>query len=127
MSKHLKAEGKGEVNYDYREDTLFFKIKNREYKTSLDFGDIILDIDNEDFITGIQIFGASKLFGLDKISLRNVKEWGFKTKVENNIITVEFRFETVRRNKTIVESRQNIMRESHSEIQNSEALCKATA
>ena len=128
MKKHLDARDKGEMAYDYREDILFFKIKDRYYQESLDLDDdIILDIDKEGYITGIQLFGASKLFNLDKITLKNIKKWEFFTKVKDNIITIKFMFEATKRNKKIVESRQNIVRETDAHIQNSEALCKISA
>ena len=35
-------EGKGEVDYDYTNDILFFKIKDREYDRSLEFENLRL-------------------------------------------------------------------------------------
>ena len=34
-ARHLEAEG--EMDYDYVNDVLFFKIKNREYSFSIEF------------------------------------------------------------------------------------------
>ncbi|MCX6709000.1 MAG: DUF2283 domain-containing protein [Candidatus Woesearchaeota archaeon] len=125
--EHLDARGKGEVDYDYKEDTLFFKIKNREYKKSLDYGNFVLDIDKEGFITGIQLFDASKLFKIDKNALLKVKRWEFNTKVENKIITVQLTFETVKRNKVIVEKGHNLERETTARLQDSETMCTIQA
>lgn len=125
--KHLDAKGNGEVNYDYKNDTLFFKIKDREYKKSLDFEDVVIDIDKDDYIVGIQIFDASKLFRVDKETLRNVRAWEFNAKVENNIITFNLLFEMLKRNKIIVEKGQNIIRESSYPLKDAEIECKATA
>lgn len=127
MNKYLDARGKGEVDYDYKEDTLFFKIKNREYKKSLDYGNFVLDIDKEGFITGIQLFNASKLFKIDKNALLKVKHWEFNTKVENKIITVQLTFEAVKRNKVIVEKGHNLERETTARLQDSEAMCTIQA
>ncbi len=125
--EHLDARGKGEVDYDYKEDTLFFKIKNREYKKSLDYGNFVLDIDKEGFITGIQLFDASKLFKIDKNALLKVKRWEFNTKVENKIITVQLTFETVKRNKVIIEKGHNLERETTARLQDSETMCTIQA
>jgi len=125
--EHLDARGKGEVDYDYKEDTLFFKIKNRKYKKSLDYGNFVLDIDKEGFITGIQLFDASKLFKIDKNALLKVKRWEFNTKVENKIITVQLTFETVKRNKVIVEKGHNLERETTARLQDSETMCTIQA
>ncbi len=120
-TKHLEA--KGEVDYDYKEDTLFFKIKNREYAKSIDFEDMVLDVDKEGFITGIQIFDVSKLFKLQKEALRNVKYTQFNTKVKKNVITVQFMFNCVLRNKQIVERGENMIRESPSPLLEREVEC----
>ena len=57
-NRHLTGEG--EMDYDYINDILFFKVKNREYDRSLEFENLVIDIDSENFIIGIQIFDASK-------------------------------------------------------------------
>jgi uncharacterized protein YuzE len=51
---YLNAKGKGEADYDYANDILFFKIKDREYSHSIELEDIVLDIDVSGIITGIQ-------------------------------------------------------------------------
>ncbi|MDP4012474.1 MAG: DUF2283 domain-containing protein [Candidatus Nanoarchaeia archaeon] len=121
MKKHLDAKEKGQVDYDYKNDILFFKIKNREYKTSLDFGDFIIDIDNEGFATGIQVIDASKIFKRPKEDLRSVKDWQFSTKIENNIISIQLAFAITKRNKIIIQ--QNFEREAKSRLADSEVEC----
>lgn len=120
-ARELKAQGKGEVDYDYKNDILFFKVKNRQYQKSLDFEDLVVDIDKEGYITGIQIMDASKLFGLTKDALLKVRKWEFNAKVEDKIVTIKLVFEVVKRNKVIV--KQNLQRESPSQLQDSEVLC----
>src|SRR3989338_4183141 len=118
-TKHLNAKGNGEMNYDYSNDILFFKVKDRIYDRSIELEDIVLDIDNEGYITGIQIFGASKMFSVDKNTLRNVQKWEFKVRIEGRIISVQLMFEMLRRNK-LVERGQNLIRESSSILTDSE-------
>lgn len=117
--KHLDARGNGEVDYDYIHDILFFKIKDRDYSKSVEFEDIVLDIDKEGFITGIQIFNASNMFKVEKEPLKEIKKWAFEIKVEDNVIFVQLTFEIIKRNK-IIERVQNIVRKSPSLLRNSE-------
>ena len=35
-----RLEGKGEVDYDYKHDILFFKVKSREYAKSIELLDL---------------------------------------------------------------------------------------
>ncbi|MBI1972417.1 DUF2283 domain-containing protein [Candidatus Woesearchaeota archaeon] len=115
---------KGIVDYDYKNDILFFKVKEREYKQSIDFGDFILDVDKEGFVTGIQIFDASKIFSIDKYALQKIRNWRFHTKTENKVVSVQLFFEAVKRNKVLVEGRQNLVRESTAQLKDSEVICK---
>lgn len=118
--KHLDAKEKGQVDYDYKNDILFFKIKDREYEKSFDFGDFVIDIDKEGFATGIQIMDASKIFNRPKEDLRNVEKWQFVTKIENNIISIQLTFATVKRNLIV---QQNFEREAKARLIDSEVEC----
>ena len=44
QEKHLNAIGKGECVYDYKYDTLTFRIKDRDYKNSVEFQNFVIDI-----------------------------------------------------------------------------------
>ena len=52
----------------------------------VEFEDIVLDIDKEGFITGIQIFNASNMFKVEKESLNEIKNWNFEIVKRNKII-----------------------------------------
>lgn len=131
----LNAKGNGEFKYDLKHDVLFFKIKEREYQKSLNFDDIVIDLDKQNFITGIQIFEASKLFTLDKYSLSRIRAWEFSAKAETKkenaevktVITISILFETKRRNAVIVERGQNLVRETPTAVPNKEVLCTVPA
>ncbi len=112
------------MDYDHANDILFFKVKEREYDHSIELEDVVLDVDKEGYITGIQIFGASKMFNADKDVLRNVQRWEFKVKTEGKVISIQLTFEMVRRNQ-IVERGQNLIRESSSLLTESEVMCAA--
>ena len=124
--KHLDAKGKGEMDYDYTEDILFFKVKNRDYNRSLELEDVVLDIDSDGLIVGIQIFGASEMFNVDKDALRNVKKWEFKVQTEGKIVSIQLVFEMIKRNK-VVERGQSLIREMPSLLNDSEVMCAMAA
>ncbi len=105
--RHL--EGKGEVIYDYKYNILTVKMKGREYKKSIEFQNVVIDIDTKQFVTGIRIFDASTVFSVDKYTLKRIIDGRFQASVENNVITVTLNFASKVRNKIIpvLESKQN--------------------
>lgn len=122
--KHLEAKGMGVYNYDFDNDLLLFKIKEREYEKSIEFGNLIVDIDKEGFITGLRIFDASQVFKMDKIALKNVKEFEFHTRVEDKVIEIQLRFSAMLRNKEIIKQGHDFIREAmDSKIKDTEVLC----
>jgi len=112
-ARHLEAEG--EMDYDYVNDVLFFKIKNREYSFSIEFQNRVIDVDEEKFVVGIQIFNASKFLRLSKINLREISKWQFKTKIEDGIIELRLNYQIEIRNK-VYEKSPIIIQENKSKI-----------
>lgn len=100
-TKHLDALKKGEITYDYQHDILIFRIKDRDYKCSVELQNFVIDIDTENFVTGIRIFDASKVSGIDKIALQNMKQGKFEASIQDNVINVRFNFVGTLRNKLI--------------------------
>ncbi len=99
--RHLDGTGKGEFLYDFNNDILMFKVKDRDYKISAEFQNFVADIDTEGFVTGIRIFDASKVFEIDKYTLKHIIKWGFKTTVEGGMITIRLTFVGQVRNKEV--------------------------
>ncbi|MCD4666535.1 DUF2283 domain-containing protein [archaeon] len=99
--KHLNAIGKGQFVYDYKYDTLTFKIKDRDYKMSVEFQNFAIDIDTENFVTGIRIFDVSKVSGLKKIIFKNLVHGDFKASIKDNVIAVRLNFVGKMRNMII--------------------------
>ena len=127
INKYLDAKGKGEYAYDYKNDLLLFKIKNREYLKSIDFGNLVFDIDKEGFITGLRVFDASAVLKIPKLALKNIRHFEFSTKVENKVITAQLRFMAVLRNKPVIKLGQDFVREAlNSKINDSEVICTVT-
>ena len=122
-TKHLT--GKGEFDYDYRNDILFFKVKNREYTKSIDLDEMVLDIDSENFIVGLQMFEASKFLNIDKKDLLKVSNGHLEASVNDQRVEVRFIFQIKIRNK-IVEKNSIIRQEVQDKLPNSELVCVAT-
>ncbi len=121
--KEKYLNGKGELDYDYKHDILFFKTTERSYKKSIELDNIVLDIDSEGFIVGIQIFEASKFLGLPKLSLRKVPRWKFIAKVDEGRIEIRLVFKTMIRNK-IIENRPIIVGPVKEPLPNSELIVR---
>jgi len=119
-NRHLKASG--EWDYDFKYDILFFKVKNREYLKSKEIDNIVLDLDSERFLTGIQIFDASKFLGIDKKTLMNIPKWAFEARIQDDKIEVRLTFEVKVRNK-VVEKNPIIIRSISEKLPNSELIC----
>ena len=121
--RHLDGTGNGETKYDYSNDVLLLKIKDRDYKKSIELDNLVVDFDSEDFIYGLRIFDASKVLELPKESLRNIQKFDFKAMVEDNIIYIKLSFVATLRNKGLIRQGQDIVREAETDIEDSEMVC----
>jgi uncharacterized protein YuzE len=110
--RKLEAKGRAEYSYDYANDILYFKIKDRSYRESIEFDNLIIDIDQEEFITGIRIMNASSMLRIPKYALRNIQQFEFNSRLESTAITVQLNFACVLRNKVLVNKGQDILREA---------------
>lgn len=118
--KNLK--GKGICDYDYKHDILFFKTKNREYEQSIEISNMVLDIDKEKFIVGIQIFEASEFLGITKQNLLKIPKWNFLSKFDEGKIEVRLDFQIVVRNK-IINKNPIIIQPTPMSLPDSELVC----
>lgn len=116
-------KGKGEMNYDYKNDILFFKTSEREYVKSMELDKIVIDIDTEGFVVGLQLFEASHFLALDKATLMKIPNWEFKTVVHDGRIEIRLTFQVVQRNK-IIEKNPIIMQPTSELLPNSEMICE---
>jgi len=60
---------------------------------------MVIDVDNEKFITGIQIFEASEFLGISRVNLRAIPKWQFKSKIDNGVIELRLNYQIEIRNK----------------------------
>lgn len=119
--RHL--EGQGIFDYDYKQDILFFKIREREYAKSLELDNIVIDVDKENFIVGIQIFDASEFLDVNKDDLMKIPKWRFSAKVESGKIEVRLDFQIMIRNK-IIEKNPIIIQPTYDHLPDSEMICE---
>ena len=120
--KHLEATEKGAMDYDLENDILFLKVAGRTYARSVELDDIVVDLDQEGAVIGVQVFDVSALFALDKAVLQHVQQWQFSVKIEQNVITIQI-FLEFHANGKVVERMQNLVRESPLASENSEVVC----
>lgn len=113
--KERTLEAEGEMDYDYINDILFFKVKDREYDFSLEFQNMVIDIDEEKFIVGIQIFDASMFLGISKINLKEIPKWQFKARINQGIIELRLFYQICVRNR-IIEKTPIIIQENKSNL-----------
>src|SRR3989344_5425476 len=97
--KTLKA--KGEFDYDFKNDILFFKASNREYAKSIEVENMVIDIDKEKFIVGLQIFDASEFFKLSKKVLLKIPHWELNASTHDSMAEIRLKFEVNIRNRII--------------------------
>ena len=101
MNKERMLDGEGEFLYDFKHDILTFKVKDRDYKMSVEVQNFVIDIDTDNFVTGIRIFDASKVSGLKKIVFQNLIHGKFEASIKDNVITVRLQFVGRLRNKIL--------------------------
>jgi uncharacterized protein YuzE len=112
----------GECDYDFKNDIFFFKVKNREYSYSIELQNLVIDFDEEDFIVGLQIIGASQIFNLSKEKLNQVKNFRFNANIDKGAIRINLVFSAMIRNK-ITEYNPIIFERINEDIPNSEMIC----
>lgn len=127
--KRLDGTGKGECLYDYKHDILTFKIRDRNYRQSVEIQNYVIDVDEEGFVTGIRIFDATKVLGLSKLALRNIIRMDFRAQIRNNVISVTLKFSSMLRNKILFKEKetftQKITQESPTPLEDSIVVCPA--
>jgi uncharacterized protein YuzE len=112
MSAPRHLQGVGEYTYDYANDVLYFTTKHRTYAESIEFENLIIDIDDEHFIVGIRILDASRTLHLPKYALKSIRQFDFASRFDQGAVTVQLNFTARLRNKVIVNKGQDILRDA---------------
>lgn len=122
--KRLDAQNKGLVDYDETYNILYFKAKEREYKTSIEVGDLMLDIDAEGFVTGLQIFDAAERFSMPKKALQKIVQWILKSRSEDGVITAQLTFKANFNGKLAEKSLDIVC--AANDVEDAESICTNT-
>ncbi len=116
---------KGEVDYDFRHDIIFFKTTEREYVKSFELDNITIDVDKEGFLVGIQILEASKFLNTDRKDLLNIPRWEFTANVfGSNKLGIRLTFQLKVRNR-IIEKNPIILQQIRENLPDSRLVCEA--
>lgn len=110
--KRLSEEGT--MNYDFKYDILFLKAKNHDYQKSLEFDNFVVDLDSKNTVSGIEVFGASEYFGIEKEALRHIRKWKMEILVKHQRLEIKLILEMLVRNRVI--QKNPIIAETLSEI-----------
>ncbi len=119
----LDVRGKGKCLYDYEGDVILFKA-DREYAHSLDFDDIIVDIDSKGFPTAIQVFDASKEFKVSKEALNKLEHFEFLNRIEGKKVSAKLKFSVPQKNQMLVCS-QSFTNIYSKKLKDAEVVCSA--
>jgi len=122
MKKVRKLEESGIIDYDYVNDILFFKVKDREYSHSIELLGYVIDLDTEGFVVGLQIFDASTYFKISKASLRQVNNWKLEASLTEGVLQVRLTFNMVVRNR-IIEKSPILVQRIEESLPNSSMIC----
>lgn len=88
-------------DYDFESDSLLFNNQNIDYESSVDLGDIILDIGVNGIPVGAEMLHASKLFGVSKIALKNCQNLKAEISISKDTIKVEITISVLSRSRMI--------------------------
>lgn len=123
--KQLRANGKGKFTYDTKNDLFCFKVDERDYDHSIEFDEIIIDLDSKGIVTGIRIFDASEIFQVQKEVLEKISHFEFTTKVEDKVITVHLKFTSSNEKEKMIHG-YDFVREASRSLQDAEVYASAT-
>jgi len=123
MTEKKLLNARGEADYDFENDILFFKVKNREYEMSVELDRFAIDIDDKNFVVGMQIFDASKFLDMPKDFLRTIKRWAFQATVAENRLEIRLMFQVLFRNR-VIEKNPIIIEPLRVPMPNSNMMCK---
>ena len=88
-------------DYDFDNDSLLFRDESFKYHSSIDMGDLILDIGEDGSPIGMELLNASKNFGVRRISLRCIKDIKASINVSDEVIEVKISVYVEKRNNTV--------------------------
>lgn len=98
-------EGMGRVEYNFQEDILYLYINKflskgeHDYSDSVDLDGLIIDIDKDNHVIGLELLDASQNLNVSKMALKFIKDGNLKAKIEKNRILISLSLQSLVRNK----------------------------
>jgi uncharacterized protein YuzE len=86
-------------DYDFENDSLFFNRNSVQLESSIDLGNIILDIGVDGSPIGFEILHASKMFGVQKSVIQNFQNMNAKIKITKDTIEIKITITVLLRNR----------------------------
>jgi uncharacterized protein YuzE len=84
---------KAKIDYDYQNDSLYIFGLDRVYNTSFEAdNNLILDLDSNGKINGLEFLEASKRFGISKNYLKNILKGSISILVSDKLINIVMKF-----------------------------------
>jgi uncharacterized protein YuzE len=102
----MKRVGHNDSKYDYDSlnDTFYAYEPKEEYASSLMFGDIIMDMNEENEFIGVEILNVSDLFGVTPYDLRDPAKLNVHYVITDSEIKLDITFTVVKRNQNLVKN-----------------------
>jgi len=86
-------------DYDIENDSLLFNSHDVKYESSIDLGNIILDIGEAGTPVGAEILHASKLFNVPKMALQKCRKFRAEISISEDKIEINFTVTVLLRNR----------------------------
>src|SRR5665647_2646303 len=86
-------------DYDFENDSLFFNRNSVQLESSIDLGNIILDLGVDSSPVGFEILHASKMFGVSKYVIQNFKDMNAKIQITKDTIEIKITITVFLRNR----------------------------
>jgi uncharacterized protein YuzE len=86
------------IDYDFENDSLLFNHQGTQYESSIDLGDIILDIGVDGLPVGLEILHASKIFNVQKSAIKNFQKFRAEILISEQTIEIKYAISMILRN-----------------------------
>ena len=73
-------------DYDFENDSLLFNCKNLQYESSIDLGNIILDMGVDGRPVGFELLHVSRMFGVPKSAIKNFVKFDANISISEEVI-----------------------------------------
>lgn len=101
MNKNKSSKEDTIFDYDAQNDSLFVHTPGKKYKSSMEFGNIILDVAEDNSVIGLEILSTSSVFGISKHDARNVKSIETTITISQKSIDLEIHILILKRNSKV--------------------------